>query len=1125
MHAKANRELILPDDPLWFKDAIFYQLHLKAFFDSNADGYGDIPGLIQKLDYVQNLGINCIWLLPFYPSPLRDDGYDISDYKAINPVYGTRKDFKNLVREAHRRGIRIMTEFVLNHTSDQHPWFQAARQAPPGSTKRDYYVWSDNDQKYAGVRIIFKDFETSNWTWDPVAKAYFWHRFFHHQPDLNYENPHVVKAIMRVMRFWFDMGVDGMRLDAVPYLTEQEGTSCQNLPETHAILKEMRKILDENYKNRVLLAEANLWPEDVREFFGDGDECQMAFHFPLMPRIFMAVHQENRHPITEILARTPQIPDNCQWATFLRNHDELTLEMVTDEERDYMYKAYASDPLMRLNLGIRRRLSTLMEYSRPRIELLNSLLFSLPGTPIIYYGDEIGMGDNVFLGDRHSIRTPMQWTPDRNGGFSTAPFARLYCPPNMDPVTGYQALSVESQTLDRSSMLNWMKDLIRLRKQHKVFGRGTLEFLSPSNQRVLAYVRRYQDEIVLVVANLSRYPQSAELDLSQYEGLTPVELFGLGHFHRIDDKPYIITLGPYSFYWLGLQLAPETIVPKIKPRPPAEAPAAVASSARKLSTVFKLKRGGPWKVLLGEELRELLERDVLPAYVARQHWFAGKTPERVRLADIICLQEGADNIFFVPIEVGEWERYAFFLSIVDGDAADQMYRSAPETVLAKLVGESGYRAVIYEASANPSFYFRLLRLLEGNERIDGINGSLRAGTTDLFRKRIREDEHPPVRCCGPETHNTLLFYDDKLMLKIYRRLEAGKHPEYEVLHHLREKTAFSRVPGIAGTLEYDHPQGSYLIGLAEEYINNQAGGWDYTVDELRRFLERAGSHMFLLDKISAESVFSTKFDLELIRTIDDMLGIYLFEVDTLGTRTAELHLALSQPTGEEAFEVEVMSSQDLSDLSCNITVLFDRATTILQERMEGLPGQIGDNAEQIVNARQKIFALAESAKQLKGPFKKIRCHSDLHLGQVLWSNGDFVIIDFEGEPSACISERVCKKTPLVDVAGMLRSFSYAIYVSLLIFVRNQPQELKRMRTWARICYAWLSNRFLKSYFELTSGTLYECEQADLKQLLRLLLLKKALEEICLEAVNRPEWLRYPLLGLADYLAADSITVE
>ena len=551
--AAENRKPGTATDPLWYKDAIFYELHVKAFADSNNDGIGDFKGLMQKLDYIVDLGATCIWLLPFFPSPLRDDGYDISDYMDVHPSYGTLEDFREFLNEAHERGLQVMIELVVNHTSDQHPWFQAARNAPPGSPERDFYVWSDTDQRYRDARIIFTDTEKSNWSWDPTAQAYYWHRFFYHQPDLNFDNPRVLEEVLKVLRFWLDMGVDALRLDAVPYLVERDGTNCENLAETHAVIKAMRAAVDAGYENRMILAEANQAPANVRPYFGDADECHMAFHFPLMPRIYMALSQEDRLPITDIAVQTPEIPESCQWGLFLRNHDELTLEMVTGDERDYMYLAYSADPRMRINVGIRRRLAPLMENNRGRIELLNSLLFSFPGTPILYYGDEIGMGDNIYLGDRNGVRTPMQWSGDRNAGFSRANPARLYSPVIMDAIWGFEAINVEAQEADPSSLLNWMRNMIALRKLFKVFGRGTLRFLEPSNRKILAYLREYEDEQVLCVANLSRVWQPVQLVLAGLEGLVPVEMLGYVEFPAIGSGYYPLTLGPYDFLWLELQ--------------------------------------------------------------------------------------------------------------------------------------------------------------------------------------------------------------------------------------------------------------------------------------------------------------------------------------------------------------------------------------------------------------------------------------------------------------------------------------------------------------------------------------------------------------------------------------------
>jgi maltose alpha-D-glucosyltransferase / alpha-amylase len=540
-------------DPLWFKDAIIYETHVKAFQDSNGDGVGDLRGLIEKLDYLQDLGITCLWLLPFFPSPLKDDGYDIADYRSIHPDYGTVEDFRQLVAAAHARRIQVVMELVVNHTSDQHPWFQAARRAPRGSPERDFYVWSDTDQLYRDARIIFTDTEKSNWAWDAEAKQYYWHRFFSHQPDLNYENPAVLGEVLAALQFWGEMGVDGFRLDAVPYLAERDGTNCENLPETHAIIKKVRAYMDQHLPGRMLLAEANQWPADVRPYFGEGDECHMAFHFPLMPRIFMALRLEDTEPIVEIMKRTPPIPDTCQWGLFLRNHDELTLEMVTADERDYMYLAYSQDPRMKINVGIRRRLAPLVDNNRRRIELLNSLLFSFPGTPVLYYGDEIGMGDNIYLHDRNGVRTPMQWSLDRNAGFSRADAARLYSAPISDPVYGYHAVNVEAQLRDPSSLLQWMRNTIALRKIFRAFGRGSMEFLPVRNRKVLAYVRRDQDDVILCVANVSRFAQPAELDLSAFEGHVPVEVIGYTEFPPIGRQPYFVTLAPYGFYWFELR--------------------------------------------------------------------------------------------------------------------------------------------------------------------------------------------------------------------------------------------------------------------------------------------------------------------------------------------------------------------------------------------------------------------------------------------------------------------------------------------------------------------------------------------------------------------------------------------
>src|SRR5208282_4342762 len=646
-------------DALWYKDAIIYQLNVKSFFDSNGDGIGDFHGLTSKLGYIRDLGVNTIWLMPFYPSPLKDDGYDIADYLNVHPHYGTLDDFRAMLREAHRLALKVVTELVINHTSDQHPWFQGARHAPPGSPEREFYVWSDTDQKYLGTRIIFTDTETSNWNWDPVAKAYYWHRFFSHQPDLNFDNPRVLNAVLQIMRFWLDMGVDGFRLDAIPYLVEREGTNNENLRETHEVIKKLRAAIDANYKNRFLLAEANQWPEDVREYFGDGDECHMAYHFPLMPRIYMSIAQEDRYPITEIMQQTPDIPESCQWAIFLRNHDELTLEMVTSKERDYMYNTYAADMRARINLGIRRRLAPLMENDRDRIKLMNSLLLSMPGSPILYYGDEIGMGDNVFIGDRNGVRTPMQWSPDRNAGFSRADPQRLYLPPIMDAIYGYASTNVEAQIRDPSSLLSWTKRMLAVRKTSQAFGRGLRRFLKPGNRKILAYLREYRDDTILCVANLSRSAQPVELNLTSFKGRIPVEMLGRTAFPPVGDLPYLLTISAYGFYWFSLTTDAEAPSWHEQIFSIDERPVLVLFDG--WSSLFR-DRVVPWRIAMAEKTRLQFETDTLPRFIETQRWYAAKGTaiERARIADHVVWQEGKISWVLALLDVGTAEEPAWY---------------------------------------------------------------------------------------------------------------------------------------------------------------------------------------------------------------------------------------------------------------------------------------------------------------------------------------------------------------------------------------------------------------------------------------------------------------------------------
>jgi maltose alpha-D-glucosyltransferase/alpha-amylase len=776
------KKLASATDPLWYKDAIIYELHVRAFADSNGDGIGDFPGLLSRLDYLQDLGVTCIWLLPFFPSPLRDDGYDIANYVDINPSYGTLNDFKLFLDAAHQRNMQVMIELVINHTSDQHPWFKAARIAPPGSPAREMYVWSSTNQLYKDARIIFTDTEKSNWTWDETAKAYYWHRFFTFQPDLNFDNPAVIEEVLKAMRFWLNMGVDALRMDAIPYLVERDGTSCANLPQTHAVIKTIRAAIDAEYTNRLILAEANQWPADVRPYFGDGDECHMAFHFPLMPRIYMALRKEDRLPITDIMAQTPPIPANCQWGLFLRNHDELTLEMVTNDERDYMYFAYSADPRMRVNVGIRRRLAPLVDNNRHRIELLNSLLLSFPGTPILYYGDELGMGDNIYLGDRNGVRTPMQWSSDRNAGFSRCDPARLYLPVVMDSIYGYQVINVEAQLSDQSSLLHWTRNMIALRKLFQVFGRGTLSFLNPANRKILAYLRDLDrgdgsHETVLCVANLSRFAQPVSLDLADYAGFEPVEMLGYVPFPPIDEIPYAITLAPYSFLWLELQ--PASVKPEPLPEP--EALEVGDATANEAATRDLLTKG--WPGLLAGHGLALLETALL-AWLPRQRWFGAKARkiQSTRVLDWVELPAATEvdttisaspdlpvadaippALFFVEIAYPDSpsDIYQIPLAFSTGADADDLTASRPQSILATFTSPAGL-AVLHDATTCEDLRQGLLMLIEHNatlalsttrtaalEVAASLNAAATGETADLLEDPERATPTPDAAASIP----------------------------------------------------------------------------------------------------------------------------------------------------------------------------------------------------------------------------------------------------------------------------------------------------------------------------------------------------------------------------------------
>ena len=1092
-------------DPLWYKDAIIYEIHVRAFQDSNADGIGDFPGLMSRLDYLQDLGVTCLWLLPFFPSPLRDDGYDIANYVDVNPSYGTLNDFKLFLDAAHLRNMQVMIELVINHTSDQHPWFKAARLAPPGSPERNMYVWSDTDKLYDGVRIIFTDTEKSNWTWDEVAKQYYWHRFFSHQPDLNFDNPRVMEEVLNAMRFWMDLGVDGLRLDAIPYLIERDGTSCENVPETHIKIKEIRAVIDAEYDNRVILAEANMWPADVRPYFGDGDECHMAFHFPLMPRIYMALRQEDRLPITDIMAQTPDIPPNCQWGLFLRNHDELTLEMVTNDERDYMYLAYSADPRMRINVGIRRRLAPLVDNNRRRIELLNSLLLSFPGTPILYYGDEIGMGDNIYLGDRNGVRTPMQWNPDRNAGFSTAVPAKLYFPVIMDPVWGYQAINVEAQLSDQSSLLHWTRNMIALRKLFQVFGRGTQEFLNPDNRKVLAYLRQYDhengsdSETVLCVANLSRFAQPVSLDLAKFAGMVPVEMLGYVPFPAITSQPYPLTLAPYSFLWLELQPSSNT---------------AEVAPAEDMEPAIALANASIDEIFTGQGLDSF--QKLLPAYLARQRWFGAKSRviQRVNLINSTKLPGLNAALAFLEViyETGSSDLYQLPIAISSNDEADTIRTTASGSILATLTTRSG-TALLHDATAREDVRQTLLGLIESSTALGSIAGShstafADARGTDLLSSRVG----------SVEQSNTSILYGSKLILKLFRRLQPGENPDTEIGRFLTETAHFARIAPFLGELRGElHTPGTSsettTFAMLQGLIENEGDGWQWTLDELGHFYESCATHPAPHDTGPASLLRIG----EIPEAVREHAGLYLEAAALLGRRTGELHLALATPTSNPAFAAAPFTQGDLDADAKRITEQVVNTFDALKRGMSQLTGDATIDAAALVVSRRidllgRAQRLATVSPARSG--QRIRIHGDYHLGQVLRTKGDYVVLDFEGEPARSLAERRSKQSPLKDVAGMLRSFSYAAYAGLYNFAQRRPDDARNLEPWTILWQNAVSNEFLRAYqsaIEANPQLLPPPRQAQ--QLLDAYTLEKSLYELLYELNNRPAWIRIPLAGI------------
>jgi maltose alpha-D-glucosyltransferase/alpha-amylase len=1074
-------------DAQWYRDAIIYHVHVKSFFDANNDGVGDFEGLTRKLDYIKELGVSAIWVMPFYPSPLKDDGYDIADYRGINPSYGVMRDFRRFVKEAHDRGLRVITELVINHTSDQHPWFQKARLAKPGSAARDFYVWSDTDRKYEDTRIIFVDTEPSNWTWDPVAKAYYWHRFYSHQPDLNFDNPRVLEAVLDTMRYWLDMGVDGLRLDAIPYLIEREGTNCENLPETHEVIKKIRAAMDEGYPDRMLLAEANQWPEETAEYFGNGDECHAAFHFPLMPRMYMALAQEDRHPITDIMRQTPEIPEGCQWAIFLRNHDELTLEMVTDKERDYLWSFYAAERRARINRGIRRRLAPLVENDRRKIELLNSLLLSMPGTPVLYYGDEIGMGDNIYLGDRDGVRTPMQWSPDRNGGFSRADPAKLFLPAIQDPIYGFDAVNVEAQLRSPASLLNWTRRMIAIRRNHRAFGRGSLRFLYPSNRKVLAYLREFEDERILCLVNLSRAPQAVELDLSEFRGAIPIELTGGSAFPAAGEAAYLLTLPAYGFYWFHLC--------------PAEAKAASVDPVTAPELFTLVLTGKPETILKGRE-RTAFERTIVPRFIASRRWFAGKGAglKSVRVLDFASLRNRAGgDVFLLPrvaVELANGERHAYFspLAIEEGHEEEDLMPHAVARV------RRGPRVgLLFGAASSPDFGLAVLDAMRAGAeiptdeggRIRFVGGSALADEPDV--------EASDVRRLGAEQSNTSIAFGTSMILKILRRLQPGIHPEIEVGRFLTEVAGFRNTPALLGYAEHVASAGTRTAVLVlQQFVRNQGDAWGWTLDALRRELDT----LALVPEGSGPA-------------LAEAFATYLPYAEILGRRTAELHLALATPTDDPAFKAEPLTEKDVAAVGEDARKMGARAFAAMKRLGDGAPESALVAIGMLQERHDECMALIERLSAVPDGAVKIRIHGDYHLGQVLIVQNDVMLVDFEGEPSRRASERRAKGSPLRDVAGMLRSFDYAAATAAReVAQRFSEAEAARVAQAALGWRSLASDAFMGAYESaLTGSPVWIEDEAAGGSLLRLHLLAKALYEINYEANNRPDWIETPVRGV------------
>ena len=1092
---------------LWYKNSIIYSLHVRSFFDSDGDGIGDINGLIEKLDYLEDLGVDCLALMPFYPSPLRDDGYDVSDYCNVHPECGTLEQFRRLLAEAQARNIRVVIDVLLNHTSTAHEWFQRARMSPPGSPERDFYVWSDSPERFAGAEVLFSDYESSNWEWDNVAKAYYWHRFYSHQPDLNYDNPLVRSEIRKVFDFWFQLGVDGLRLTSVAFLFQREGTTSENLPEVHQFLRELRQHVDEHYPGKILIAETNLWPEAAAEYLGQGDQCHLNYHYPLMPRMYMALQTEDRYPIVDILEQTPAIPDTTQWALFLRNHDDLTLSMVTEEERDYLYKMLAQDHGARINEGIRRRLAPLLGNDRRKLEIMYLLLFSLPGTPVLYYGDEIGMGDNIYLGDRKGVRTPMQWNGDRNAGFSAANPQKLFLPVISDPQYRYEAVNVELQNRNPASLLWWMKNLIAVRKRNKAFSQGSIRFLNARNSKVIAFVRTFENESLLVIANLSKFSQSVQLDLRDYEGIEPVEVFSQSRFRQVGEGGYTITLGPYGYYWFQLEKSD-----------------AVEQDALERA-IPELEIQGEWQQVLEQyNYRRQLERRILPGYIRANRWFGGKSRSAVsfevnRFPEVET-ETGKAFLALVDVRYAEGLPDTYFLPLTLVTNAERMVhflKNEPRSVVCYLkAGDT--QGILIDAIYEESFRNELFRLIRNNGSIELPGGVLRfeAGKI-LTEEPFIPDDQIRSEVLKAEQSNTSVIYNDQYFFKIYRKLDTDINPDLELVRYLSERTNFRNAPRYGGGIQYEERAGQSftILGLLQNKIPNQGEAWTAMLDTLGRYYEQVMSktdrNTPLPDLVHAERLYFEQAP----ELMQQLIGSLSYErVCLLAVRTAEMHIALAAEQSDPAFKPEHFTPHYQRSVYSAHRKLVSEKLDALEDKLSSFPPHIAAEARAVLELRGQILATFSRIHEAPMDAVKTRIHGDYHLGQVLFDGRDFFIIDFEGEPMHSISERRLKRTPFKDVAGMIRSFHYAAYGKLLLNANQRREDMPWLEQWARQWYHYVSRFFLSAYLDRVAGQAFvPSDPAAAQLLLQTYLLEKAIYEVGYEMNARPEWLRIPLKGV------------